>query len=99
MQRKWPFITVASLLNALLTTGVFISLYPHGFIMADLPYAGTAPVKLYTIAPFLFATTMFLLTFLIIIAGIAVKQLVSAIISRVRTFSHSLAHPSGRLIS
>jgi len=99
MQRKWPFITVASLLNALLITGVFISLYPRGFTIADLPYTGTAPVKSYTIAPFLFAAAMFIFTFLIIIAGMAIKQLISAIISRLKMVSHSLAHPSGRLTS
>jgi hypothetical protein len=99
MQRKWPFITVASLLNALLITGVFISLYPRGFTIADFPYAGTSPVKFYTIAPFLFATAMFVFTFLIIIAGIAVKQLVSAVISRLKMLSHGLAQASGRLTS
>jgi hypothetical protein len=91
MQRKWLFITVASLLNALLITGVFISLYPRGFTISDLPYAGTAPVKFYTIAPFLFATAMFVLTFLIIIAGIAIRQLVSGMISRLKLFSDSPA--------
>jgi hypothetical protein len=80
MQRKWPFITVASLLNASLVTGVFISLYPRGFTIAERC----------TITPFLFATAMFVLTFLIIIAGMAIKLLVSGIISRLKMFSHSL---------
>ena len=99
MQRKWPFITVASLLNALLITGVFISLYPRGFTIADLPYVRTAPVKFYTIAPFLFATVMFVLTFLVIIAGIGIKQLISGIINRLKMFNAGLAQATGRLTS
>jgi hypothetical protein len=74
MQRKWPFITVASLLNALLITGVFTSLYPRGFTIAEL----------YTITPFLFATAMFVFTFLVIIATIGIRQLISGIINRLK---------------
>jgi hypothetical protein len=91
MVNKWPFITVASVINSLSVTGAFINFKSDGISMIDPQHAGS---WLYTINPSLFAAGMFLFTFLAIIAMIYVARFISAIIGKLHTFNKSLATPT-----
>ena len=90
MQSRWAFLVAASLLNALLITGVFIALYPRGFTITDLSYPGS-PVKIYTINAGLFSVGTLVLSFFILMTILGIAQLVSGIITKLKIFNESLS--------
>ncbi|THU31166.1 hypothetical protein FAM09_29235 [Niastella caeni] len=87
MRNNWPYFIVASFLNTLLVTGAFIEFKLRGIAVID-----QQPGSVWRdIDPFQFASCMFVLSFLVIVAIIGIKDLVTRIISKLHSFNESLA--------
>jgi hypothetical protein len=72
MRKNWPYFIVASLLNAVLITGAFIEFKLRGIAGSAIP----APQPTwYEINPFVFTSGMFLISFLVIMTIIGIKNL------------------------
>jgi hypothetical protein len=95
--KKWPYFIVASLLNALLVTAAFLEFKLRGIAIADLKTRITGFPAWDEINPFLFAGGMFILSFLIIVIIIGIKELVTGIYNRLHAFNHSLANTQSQL--
>jgi hypothetical protein len=83
MQYKWPFITVASLVNAFMVTGAFIEFKLRGMNQ-------TAMLKVH---PLLAGAGIFVSTFLLIVAVLALTRLFTGINTKMKSFNESLSNP------
>jgi hypothetical protein len=91
MRKNWPYFIVASFLNALLVTAVFLEFKLRGIAVFDPVNRTTGFPSWNEINPFQFAGGMFVVSFLIIVTIIGVKDLVSGIFNRLHSFNQSLA--------
>jgi hypothetical protein len=91
MRKNWPYFVVASFLNTLLVTGAFIEFKLRGIAVADLP-AGNGLPAWNEIHPFQLAGGMFVLSFLLIVVIIGIKNLVTGIIAKLHLFNEGLAN-------
>jgi hypothetical protein len=72
MRKNWPYFIVASFLNAVLITGAFIEFKLRGIAGAET----SAPQSTwYEINPLVFTGGIFLISFLVIMGIIGVKNL------------------------
>lgn len=92
MRNNWPFLVAASLLNSLLVTGAFIEFKLRGVSAIEPHYSGTNVVQSYSINNLLLAAGMFVLTFLLITAIIAISKLVTGVTAKLHAFNKSLAN-------
>jgi hypothetical protein len=92
MKKNWPYFVVASFLNSLLVTGAFIEFKLRGIAVFDLKTGITGFPAWSDINPFQFAGGMFVLSLLLIVIIIGIKELVAGIFSRLHAFNHSLAN-------
>jgi|GEM_PF-4527884 len=73
MRKNWPYFIVASFLNAVLITGAFIEFKLRGIAGTEIP----APQPTwYKINPLVFTGGVFLLSFLVIMTIIGIRNLV-----------------------
>jgi hypothetical protein len=72
MRKNWPYFIVASFLNAVFITGAFIEFKLRGMGLSPQP-------TWYEINPFIFSGGIFITSFLVIMAIIVIKDLVSGI--------------------
>ena len=84
MRKNWPFFIVASFLNAVFITGAFIEFKLHGMDVSQQP-------TWYEINPFVFTGGIFVISFLVIMAMIVIKDLVGGIGKKLHSFNESLA--------
>lgn len=92
MKKNWPYFIVASLLNALLVTGAFIEFKFQG-LAGIIQQPGVSGFPAWTdINPFLFATGMFVVSFLVIVTIIGIKVLVTGIITKLHAFNESMSN-------
>jgi hypothetical protein len=91
MKKNWPYLIVASLLNALLVTGAFIEFKLRGIAIIEpqSPFAGFSAWS--DIDPFQFAAGMFVLSFLVIVIITGIKELVTGIIKKWHSFNENLS--------
>ena len=91
MRKNWPYLIVASLLNAVLVTGAFIEFKLRGIAIIEpqSPFSGFPAWS--DIDPFQFAAGMFVLSFLVIVTIAGIKELVTGIIKRWHSFNESLS--------
>lgn len=90
MRKNWPYFIVASFLNAVLITGAFIEFKLRGIAGAEIP----APQPTwYEINPLVFTSGIFLISFLVIMGIIIIKDLVGGISKKLHSFNQSLATP------
>jgi hypothetical protein len=97
MRKNWPYFIVASFLNALLVTAVFLEFKLRGIAVFDPANRTTGFPSLNEINPFQFAGGMFVLSFLIIVTIIGIKDLVSGILNKLHSFNQSLASTQSQL--
>ncbi|MCS3798794.1 hypothetical protein [Niastella sp. OAS944] len=91
MKKNWPYFIVASFLNTLLVTATFIEFKLRGLAVVDWPTASGVPAW-YNVDPFQFAGGMFVLSFLLIVVIVTIKNLVTGIIAKLHLFNESLAN-------
>ena len=91
MRKNWPYFIVASFLNTLLVTATFLEFKLRGLAVVDWP-AGAAVPAWYNVHPFQFAGGMFVLSFVLIAAMAAIKNLVTRIGAKIHAFNESLAN-------
>lgn len=90
MRKNWPYFIVASFLNAVLITGAFIEFKLRGIAGAEIP----APQPTwYEINPLVFTSGVFLISFLVIMGIIVIKDLVGGISKKLHSFNENLANP------
>ena len=91
MKKNWPYLIVASLLNALLVTGAFIEFKLRGIAIIEpqSPFAGFPAWS--DLDPFQFAAGMFVLSFLVIVTFTGIKELVTGILKKLHSFNESLS--------
>jgi hypothetical protein len=90
MRKNWPYFIVASFLNAVLITGAFIEFKLRGIAGPEIP----APQPTwYEINPLVFTSGIFLISFLLIMGCIIIKDLVGGISKKLHSFNESLAKP------
>lgn len=92
MRNNWPFLVAASLLNSLLVTGAFIEFKFRGVSAIETSYSETNVVQTYSMNNLLIAAGMFVLTFLLITAIIAISKLVTGITAKLHAFNKGLAN-------
>ena len=80
MRKNLPYFIVAAFLNAILVTGAFIEFKLQGMTPPELP-AAPQPVW-YEINPFVFTGGIFVASFLVIMAIIIIKDLITGIIKK-----------------
>jgi hypothetical protein len=90
MKKNWPYFIVASFLNTLLVIGAFIEFKLRGMAVVDLS-SGTGLPAWNEINLFQLAGGMFVLSFLLIVAIIGIKNLVSGIVTKL----HAPQPPKG----
>ena len=90
--KKWPYFFVASLLNALLVTAAFIEFKLRGIAIVDLKTRVTGFPAWDQINAFQFAGGMFVVSFLLIVIIIGIKELVAGILHKLHSFNRSLAN-------
>ena len=89
MRKTWPYLVVASFLNTLLVTATFLEFKLRGLAVIDWP-AGTPAPAWYDVDPVQFAGGMFVLSLLLMAAVVAIKNLVTRIVTKFRSFNASL---------
>jgi hypothetical protein len=89
MRKNWPYFIVASFLNTLLVTATFIEFKLRGLAVVDWPTPAAAPTW-YNMHPFQFAGVMFVLSFLLIVVIIGIKNLVTGITAKLHLFNENL---------
>ena len=89
MRKNWPYLVVASFLNTLLVTATFLEFKLRGLAVIDRP-AGTPVPAWYDVDPVQFAGGMFVLSMLLMAAVVAIKNLVTGIVTKFRSFNESL---------
>jgi hypothetical protein len=99
MKKNWPYFIVASLLNSLLVTGAFIEFKLRGIAIFDLKKGITGFPAWSDINPFQFAGGMFLLSFLLIVLIIGIKDLVAGIFNKLHVFNQSLANGQWSMVN
>jgi hypothetical protein len=84
MKKNWPYLIVASLLNALLVTAAFLEFKLRGIAIIEpqSPFAGFPAWS--HIDPFQFAAGMFVLSFLVIVIITGIRDLVTGIIKSIQ---------------
>ena len=76
MRKNWPYFIVASFFNAVLITGAFIEFKLRGIAGTEIP----APQPTwYEINPLVFTGGIFLISFLVIMGIVIIKDLVGGI--------------------
>ena len=90
MRKNWPYFIVASFLNAVLITGAFIEFKVRGIAGSEIP---TLQPTWYEINPLVFTGGIFLISFLVIMGIIIIKDLVGGISKKLHSFNESLATP------
>ena len=97
MKKNWPYLIVASLLNAILVTGAFIEFKLRGIAIIEpqSPFAGFPAWS--DIDPFQFAGGMFILSFLVIVTITGIKELVTGIIKKWHSFNENLSATQSQL--
>ena len=88
MRKNWPYFIVASFLNAVLITGAFIEFKLRG--IGDSPQP-----TWYEINPFVFTGGIFIISFLVIMAVIVIKDLIGGVSKKL----HAPQPPKGGEIS
>jgi hypothetical protein len=81
MRKNWPYLVVASFLNTLLVTATFLEFKLRGLAVIDWP-AGTPVPAWYDMDPVQFAGGMFVLSLLLMIVIIGIKNLVTRIFTK-----------------
>ena len=91
MKKNWPYLIVASLLNALLVTAAFLEFKLRGIAIIEpqSPFAGFPAWS--EIDPVQFAAGMFVLSFGIIVIITGIKELVTGIIKKLHSFNESMS--------
>jgi|SRR5689334_17154384 len=89
MKKNWPYFIVASFLNTLLVTATFIEFKLRGLAVVNWPTASAVPAW-YNVDPFQFAGGMFVLSFLLIVVIVTIKNLVTGIAAKFKLFNESL---------
>jgi len=89
MRKNWPYFIVASFLNTLLVTATFIEFKLRGLAVVDWPTASVVPAW-YNVDPFQFAGGMFVLSFLLIVVIVTIKNLVTRVVTKLKLFNESL---------
>jgi hypothetical protein len=89
MRKNWPYLVVASFLNTLLVTATFLEFKLRGLAVIDWP-AGTPVPAWYDVDPVQFAGGMFVLSLLLMAAVVFIKNLVTGIVTRLRSFNAGL---------
>lgn len=89
MRKNWPYLVVASFLNTLLVTATFLEFKLRGLAVINWP-AGTPVPAWYDVDPVQFAGGMFLLSLLLMAAIVGIKNLVTRIVTKLRSFNESL---------
>jgi hypothetical protein len=74
MLKNWPYLLLASFLNAVLITGAFMEFKLRGMAASQLP-AALQPAW-YQVDPFIFGGGIFIISLLLIMVLIAIKNLV-----------------------
>jgi len=90
MRKNWPYFIVASFLNAVLITGAFIEFKLRGIAGSEMPNTLST---WYEINPFVFTGGVFMISFLVIMAVIIVKDMIGGIGKKLHSFNESLANP------
>ncbi|MBO9204008.1 MULTISPECIES: hypothetical protein [Niastella] len=106
MRKNWPYFIVASFLNAVLITGAFLEFKLRGIAVSELP---TPQPTWYELNPFVFSGGVFMISFLLIMAIIIIKDLpsyvkttagkVGGVSNKLQTFNDSLANPQATPVS
>src|ERR1044072_4646674 len=91
MRKNWPYFIVASFLNTLLVTATFIEFKLRGLAVVDWPTASAVPAW-YNVDPFQFAGGMFVLSFLLIVVIVTIKNLVTRVVTKLKLFNESLGN-------
>jgi hypothetical protein len=89
MRKNWPYLVVASFLNTLLVTATFLEFKLRGLAVIDWP-AGTPVPAWYDVDPVQFAGGMFVLSLLLMAAVVAIKNLVTRIVTKLKSFNTGL---------
>lgn len=89
MRKNWPYLVVASFLNTLLVTATFLEFKLRGLAVINWP-AGTPVPAWYDVDPVQFAGGMFLLSLLLMVAIVGIKNLVTRIVTKFKSFNESL---------
>lgn len=89
MRKNWPYLVVASFLNTLLVTATFLEFKLRGLAVIDWPAGAVAPAW-YDLDPVQFAGGMFVLSLLLMAAIVGIKNLVTRIVTKFRSFNESL---------
>lgn len=92
MKKNWPVLIVASFLNTLLVTGAFIEFKLRGIAVFELPVRATGFPAWYDINPFQFAGGMFVLSFLLIVAVIGIRSLITSVMFKLHLFNESMSN-------
>ena len=90
MKKNWPYFVVASFLNTLLVTGAFIEFKLRGIAAPGWPVGNGLPAW-NDINPFQLAGAMFMMSFLLIVAIVGIKNLIGSITAKLHLFNESLA--------
>jgi hypothetical protein len=97
MKKNWPYFIVASFLNSLLVTAAFVEFKLRGIAVFDLKAGITGFPAWNDLNPFQFAGGMFVLSFLLIVMIIGIKDLVAGIFNRLHLFNQSFASTQSQL--
>jgi hypothetical protein len=92
MRKTWPYLVVASFLNTLLVTATFLEFKLRGLAVIDWPASTPVPAW-YDVDPVQFAGGMFVLSLLLMAAIVGIKNLVTRIVTKLRSFNESLGSP------
>lgn len=91
MKKNWPYFIVASFLNTLFVTATFIEFKLRGLAVVNWPTA-SAVSAWYNVDPFQFAGGMFVLSFLLIVVIVTIKNLVTRVVTKFKLFKESLGN-------